>query len=291
MQNDNYDLNVNDFKQYITGIFKFAGTAFRFLISVLLENKLLILAVLLISGGLSYFYLKQNNKVEELRMSCIYSDNQAKVFGEMLQQVDFLLDNQSFDKAAELLKMDRKSIKMLKSVKGKTMSLGKLEEVYSGNKDPFYIYVELSDPGIATVLEEKLINYLNSNILSQKSVKRQKSKWSSRINFYEHQLLKLDSLKDVIRQSYLSDNDNIDLAQKENSVVDIYKLSDSMSFFLNDVRYYYDNYVTVEKVYGFMPVKVTTSKSIIKRAIAISILSVVFVWLLLAVRRTIRSSE
>lgn len=291
MQNNNYDLSIIDFKQYLKGILKFTGTSIQFLFLVLKNNKILIFLVLLLSAALSFFLLNRNKDVVEVRMGCIYSDNSQKVYGELLQQIDFLIENSDYDKAAHLLQMDKNELKQVLSLEGKTLTLGKMEEVYSANKDPFYIYAKVTNEAILPKLEQKVLAYLNQNPLSQKSVERQRQKWEGRISFYEQQLFKLDSLKDVIRQSYISGNNNIDLAQQNNSVVDIYKLSDSLSFFLGDIKYYYNNYASVEKIYGFMPVKKSTQKTIIKKTIVISALAVILVWILLALKQIAQKTE
>lgn len=265
MHNDQYDLSITDFKKYLKGFLKFGASSMNFLWLVLQKKKFFLLSTLIISAVVSFYVLQRNKNIVEARMSCVFSDNHQKVFGEMLQQVNFHLENGEYEDASQLLKIEPDETRKILELKGKTISLGKMEEVYSTNKDPFYIYVKVSDPSILPILEEKVLEYLNQNPLSQKSFRRQKEKWQGRISFYEQQLGKLDSLKDVIRQSYILQNNQIDMAQQNNSVVDIYKLSDSLSFFLSDIKFYYNNYASVEKIYGFMPVKKSTEKSNIKK--------------------------
>lgn len=291
MHNDQYDLSITDFKKYLNGFLKFGASSMNFLWLVLQKKKFFLLSTLIISAVVSFYVLQRNKVVVEARMSCVFSDNYQKVFGEMLQQVNFHLENEEYAAAGQLLNIDANEVKKIVEIKGKTISLGKMEEVYSTNKDPFYIYVKVSDPSILPVLEEKVLEYLNQNPLSQKSVQRQKEKWQGRISFYEQQLIKLDSLKEVIRQSYVMQNNQIDMAQQNNSVVDIYKLSDSLSFFLSDIKFYYNNYASVEKVYGFMPVKKSSEKGILKKSIAISLLAFLAIWIFLALAELFRTSE
>lgn len=291
MQNEQYDLSLTDFKKYFSGIIKSANAAILYLLIVLRKRKFLLLSTLILSATISYYLLQRNKNVVEARMSCVFSDNYQKVFGEMLQQVNFHLENSEYADAAKLLKIDEQELRKVIELKGKTLTLGKMEEVYSTNKDPFYVYAKVTDLSVLPLLEQKVLDYLNQNPLSQKSVQRQKEKWKGRIAFYEQQLSKLDSLKDVIRQSYVIQNNQIDLAQQNNSVVDIYKLSDSLSFFLGDIKFYYNNYASVEKIYGFMPVKKSNGKSIMKKSIVISIVSLLAVWMLLAASDALRKSE
>lgn len=291
MQNEQYDLNFTDFKKYFISILKSATSAIHFFLFVLRKQKFPLFFILILSASISYYFLQRNKNVVEVRMSCVFSDNHQRVYGEMLQQVNFHLENNEYADAAQLLKIEEKDLRNVIEIKGKTLTLGKMEEVYSTNKDPFYIYAKVTDVSILPLLEQKVLEYLNQNPLSQKSLQRQKQKWQGRIAFYEQQLSKLDSLKDVIRQSYVIQNNQIDLAQQNNSVVDIYKLSDSLSFFLGDIKFYFNNYASVEKIYGFMPVKKSSEKSIIKKCIAISLLSLFAVWILLAMSDALRKSE
>lgn len=291
MHNDQYDLSITDFKKYLKGFLKFGVSTTNFFWLVLQKKKFILLSTLLISAVISFYLLQRNKSIVEARMSCVFSDNYQKVFGEMLQQVNFLLENEDYNEAGQLLNIDANEVKKIVEIKGKTISLGKMEEVYSTHKDPFYIYVRVTDPSILPLLEEKVLEYLNQNPLSQKSVQRQKEKWQGRISFYEQQLVKLDSLKDVIRQSYVLQNNQIDLAQQNNSVVDIYKLSDSLSFFLGDIKYYYNNYASVEKIYGFMPVKKSSEKSNLKKSITISIIAFLVIWIFFAFAELLRRTE
>lgn len=291
MQNEQYDLSLTDFKKYFSGIMKSANSAILYLLIVLRKRKFLLLSTLIISAIISFYFLQRNKNVVEVRMSCVFSDNYQKVFGEMLQQVNFHLEQEEYAEAAQLLKIDEQELRKVIEIKGKTLTLGKMEEVYSTNKDPFYVYAKVTDLSVLPLLEQKVLDYLNHNPLSQKSMQRQKEKWQGRIVFYEQQLSKLDSLKDVIRQSYVIQNNQIDLAQQNNSVVDIYKLSDSLSFFLGDIKFYFNNYASVEKIYGFMPVKKSNEKSIIKKSIVISIASLFAAWILLALSDALRKSE
>lgn len=291
MQNEQYDLSLTDFKKYFSGIMKSANSAILYLLIVLRKRKFLLLSTLILSAIISFYFLQRNKNVVEVRMSCVFSDNYQKVFGEMLQQVNFHLEQEEYAEAAQLLKIDEQELRKVIEIKGKTLTLGKMEEVYSTNKDPFYVYAKVTDLSVLPLLEQKVLDYLNHNPLSQKSMQRQKEKWQGRIVFYEQQLSKLDSLKDVIRQSYVIQNNQIDLAQQNNSVVDIYKLSDSLSFFLGDIKFYFNNYASVEKIYGFMPVKKSNEKSIIKKSIVISIASLFAAWILLALSDALRKSE
>jgi hypothetical protein len=284
MQEDKFDMSAADFKSYVSSVATFLWSSFSFLLKVFRTHVLLILGLTIATACLSFVVLKNKEKVWEERMSCVYSDNYPKVFGEMLQRIDFLLHSKAYSEAAVLLGMDAKQVEKINSIEGKTLALGKLEENYSSNKEPFYIYAEVADRTVLPILEQKIIDYLCQNPLSQKSQQRQKKKWESRIDFYQQQLNKLDSLKEVIRLAYLANNNKIDFAQQSNSVVDIYKLSDSLSFFLADVRFYYHNYSTVERLNGFMPFNQIQSQSIIKHVIILSFCALIGIWLLLAIR-------
>lgn len=282
MPQEPYELNSNELAQYMRSFFSFLINGTSFFVSVARRKIMILLATFATSFALIFLYFKSNQKVVEYRMSCIYNDNNSRIFGEMLNHLDLMLENKSYRPAAGLLGVSENDITKVVSIKGKTVALGRLEEDYSLNKTPFYIDVELLDTAVKASLENGLLNYLNNNELSVRTTARQRAKWNTRATFYQQQLQKLDSLKEVIRQSYLLGSNQIEMSQQNNSVVDIYKLSDSMSFFLADIDYYLKQYKTVEKIYGLTPISNHSNGSGIKKAFILSMLCLLIVWFFLA---------
>lgn len=291
MATENYDMSPNEFKQYVLNFFAFVFRCIHFLLAVARKKMLLLFCVALGAMLSLYFTFNRANKKYEYRMSCIYNDNQARIFGEMLEQLDLLVQNKSYASLSTILSIPVEKVPSIVSIKGKTLGMGKLEEDYSNNKTPFYIEVELMDTTLVPVLEKQVLSYLNSNELSVRSLYRQHSKWADRIAFYNQQMAKLDSLKDVIRISYLNGNHNIEMAQQNNSVVDIYKLSDSMSYNLSDFKYYIDHYESVQKVYGFRLITLYSISSIYKKIALYTIFIVIVFWLGFSLLQLIRNSQ
>lgn len=282
MPQEPYELNSNELAQYMRSFFSFLINGTFFFVSVARRKILILLATFAISFALIFLYFKNGQKVVKYRMSCNYNDNNSRIFGEMLSHLDLMLENKSYRPAAGLLGVSVNDVMKVVSIKGKTVALGRLEEDYSLNRTPFYIDVELLDTSVKVSIENALLNYLNNNELSVRTTARQRAKWNSRALFYQQQLQKLDSLKEVIRQSYLLGSNHIEMSQQNNSVVDIYKLSDSMSFFLADIDYYLKQYKTVEKVYGLTSISNHSNGSGVKKALILSLLCLLVVWLFLA---------
>ncbi|MES2478313.1 MAG: hypothetical protein V4561_04460 [Bacteroidota bacterium] len=285
------EMNFSELKSYISSLTEFMKRFTFFILNALKRYRFIIVVSTVICISTSYYILNKKQPVWTLRMSCIYNDNHPRVFGEMLSQLNYLIEIGNFKELSTILDLDIDKIKVIKSIEGKNISLGKLDEDYSKNKDPFYIYVTLSDLSLKSLLEERLINYLNNNPYSLKLNIKQKEKWNSRIDFYQKQLLQIDSLKNVIRQSLLLQNTRIDLAQPNNSVVDIFKLSDSMSYFLADYIYYVNNYTSVEKLNGFSIIQSSNRGSHIKSAILITVFVECFLLLGLILFGLIKASK
>lgn len=278
MSNEKFELNLSEMKEYISNVLRFFIHFLKFILLILRKKILVIFPLFLVVLFSLYFLLAQSKNEYEVKMSCVYNDNHQRIFGEMLQQLDILLKAKEYEKLSVILQMEVNLTKQVKSIQGKTLSLGKLEEDYSKNKEPFYIYSTVYNTSILPELEEKIIQYLNNNALSQRAFQKQKEKWGSRIKFYENQIIKLDSLKEVIKLSYLSNSNRIDLAQQNNSVVDVYKLSDTMSFYLDDFKYYFEHYKTVEKIYGFMPTNIPSAQKVFKKSLVYATIFLVMIW-------------
>lgn len=292
MSAGNYDMNPNELKAYLKHFGSSLLRTTSFMLGVARRNIIWLVLAGALAAGCSYFFLQRATREYTFRMSCAYNDNNPKIFGEMLAQIDLLLQNADYQTASLYLEMPLNQVKQLVSVRGKTISMGRLEEDYAGTKAPFYVEAVVQNPGVIPTLEKKILSYLNHNDFSVRSVQRQRAKWQSRVSFYQQQIAKLDSLKEEIRLSYQqSPGSNINLAQQNNSVVDIYKLSDSLSFFLADVQYYLQHYETVQPNYGFRLASMHSFRSVAQKSLLYAIIAVILTWLFLASRTILRKAE
>lgn len=261
-----FELKTEELYLYVKNIFRLVEKCFLFSFHIIKRQLLLFSIVVLAAFSLSYFTLKQAPETWEAKLCCTYNDNHPRIFGEMIEHLDYLLSKNEYKVVAKILKMKEGEVKKISFIKAKNISAGNLADDYSTNKTPFYIYVGVLDKEVLPLFEQQILAYLNLNPISYKNEIKQKKKWASRILFYEEQLLKLDSLKNAIRTSYVLGNNNIGMNQQNNSVVDIYKQSDSFSFFLADIQYYHQNYKSVDKAYDIMIFKNSKDGSIIKKA-------------------------
>ncbi|GAA4457701.1 hypothetical protein [Rurimicrobium arvi] len=290
MSNHHYDLSPSELRQYFRDFFSFVSRCLYFFAKTARRHYLVLLLITVLSFLLIGWILNKRPRVYDFRMSCVYNDNQARTFGELLAQLNFLLENKEYATLSAALHMREEQLKKLVSIEGRTVTLGVLENDFSGNKTPFFVDIKVEDPALAAVIEPQVLRYLNHNELSQRSVDQQKAKWKSRDEFYTAQLLKLDSLKEAIRLSYLSNNNDAELMQRGNAAVDVYKLSDSMSFYRADIRYYLEHYETVQKIYGFKLIHLQNPSSLRKKAVLYSLIIAILAWVLLAVKDMVYES-
>lgn len=216
-------------------------------------NWLLLLLIPLIVGGtLLVLPQKARQSMYEAKMVCGYSDNHSRIFGEMLDHLNTLLLSGNRDELAQLLGMSVKNTEGIESIEGKTFSMGALKDNYATGREPFYIFVRLRDKSVLNDLENGLLNYLSNATASRRSADRQAKKWADRIRYYRQESSKIDSLKEAIRLSYLQGNKGLIGGEGTNPIADLYKLSDSMSFYLSDCEYYLAHYASVEPVMDFI---------------------------------------
>lgn len=262
-----------------------------FLLLTAKKNILVLLLVAAAAGSFSYYLHRNDKALFDVKMSCIFFDNHQRTYGEMLHQLNQLIQSGATADAAALLGMQEDQISKIATLYGTTMSGGRLEEDFSDVHYAFYVYANVYDRSVTGALEKGILNYLNNNNQSVTDHNKKKMKWQSRVRFYEQQLAKLDSLKEAIRISYLQGQNTTALAQKENSVVDIYKLSDTLSFNMADMQYYADHYESVTKVYGFMPRLYPSAPDKRSGIIKSSLAALIAAWLLLGLLGWIRAEQ
>jgi hypothetical protein len=188
----------------------------------------------------------------EAKMVCGYNDNHSRIFGEMLDYLNSQLQSGNLSEMAANLKMRESEVSRVASIEGRTLSMGLLKDNFSMKKDPFYIITKVSDPTLLKKLQEGLLQYLNNNPASRRNADRQVKKWKERAQYYRTALGKIDSLKEAIRSSYSSGNAGLH-PEGISPAPELFRLSDSMSFYLSDCEYYLEQYRSVEAITDFEP--------------------------------------
>jgi len=283
------DLELNEMMRYFSGLKRTAAATGSFVLRTAAKYWLLLTAAVILSAGAGWYKARHQRPYYDVRMSCSFNDNHQKIFGEMLARVNTLLQTGSRKEAAQLLDLSEEEAGRIASLEGKTLTQGKLEDDFSDARLPFYVDARVYDRELIPVLEQHVLKYLNGNDLSSRELAHKRQKWQDRIIFYKTQLLKLDSLKEAMRQSYTIPHGAQWLPEPDAAVVHVYKLSDSLAFQLEDVEYYNSHYETVSKVYGFAAADHPVTPSAGIAAVRYGLAGLLIMWILLILMEASRA--
>jgi hypothetical protein len=281
MSTEQQNLGFSGMMQYLGSLKRSVSHAAAFLLAILRRYWWLILLGSVLCGAWKWYAARNRQPYYDVRMCCTFNDNHQKIFGEMTTRLNQLLQQGSRKEVARLLELPEDKVARIASIEALTLAHGKLEDDFSETHLPFYIDARVYDREIVPELEKSILRYLNNNDLSQRDLVRKRQKWTARIDFYRQQLMKLDSLKESIRLSYAVSN-NHTAPVTDNAVADIYRISDSMAFNMEDFNYYLDHYATVSSIYGFAAADYPSTPELKPAVTSFASGGFILSWLLLA---------
>lgn len=160
------------------------------------RSNLLILLLLLTGTALYNFFQFKNQPVfYTSKSSFIYTDLHKKVYGEMIDKIDELLQTHSYKTIAGLLQVDEQLIYPLIGVKAINLYGSKLSEDITTEKSPFYIVVTAGEKQVFDSLHIILEQYLNNNVYAAAQRERKNNIIRKEVIHNQKELAMLDSLK------------------------------------------------------------------------------------------------
>jgi hypothetical protein len=144
----------------------------------------------LIAAGI--WFLKP--KIYEAEMTVSYVHYEKKIYADMLEKLDMLVESKSYTSLSNLLGLPEEIVSKLRGIKGYNIRNEELIEDLSTEKIPFYVVVEVTDISILDALQEAIVNYLDGSEFIQDRLAYMKQKSEDELEFLEHRLSMVDSL-------------------------------------------------------------------------------------------------
>lgn len=159
------------------------------------KNWLAILLVALLITGWQIYRIRTYVPFYESRASFVYQELHKKTYGEMIDQLNQLVQERSYTTVAKSLNIPEKQAQQILSVEALNLYGSKLSEDITTDKSPFYIRVKVSDKSAFDSLSSKVSLYLNSNPYYVAMLKRKQASLKTEIDQLNHELQLLDSIK------------------------------------------------------------------------------------------------
>lgn len=163
-------------------------------------------------------------KLYEANMTVSYVHYEKKIYADMLEKLNLLIQAGKFNTLSELLELPEQSVKSIKSITGYNIRNEELVDDLGVEKIPFYITIRVSDPEIITPLETSLLDYLNNTEFIQERLKYMKKRSLDELAFLEKRLAVVDSLSGIL---LINENDLND----EKAITRMELLEEAMTIF------------------------------------------------------------
>lgn len=133
-------------------------------------------------------------KVYEAEMTVSYVHYEKKIYADMLDKLDRLVEFKSYSSLSEILELPDKIVEKIREIKGYNIRKEELRKDLSTEKIPFYILVKVTDISILEQLEPALVQYLDGTEFIQDRLSYMKQKSENELEFLENRLAMVDSL-------------------------------------------------------------------------------------------------
>jgi len=148
----------------------------------------------LIGGGV--WYVKP--KVYKAVMTVSYVHYEKKIYADMLEKLNGLVQSNSTKTLSNQLKLREDEVREISSVKSFNIRHESLVNDLSTEKVPFYVEVTVKDPAVLSHLQKALVNYMNGTQFIRERLNYQKKKNEEELVFLKKRLSSADSLNKVL---------------------------------------------------------------------------------------------
>jgi hypothetical protein len=143
-----------------------------------------------------FWYLKP--KLYEAEMTVSYIHYEKKIYADMLQKLDRLVEARSYVSLGQLLSLPAETTSKLRGIRGYNIRHESLAEDLSTERVPFYIQVSVIDLSVLKDLQSALVNYLDGTDFIQERLSFMKRKSEEELEFLILRLSVVDSLSRML---------------------------------------------------------------------------------------------
>lgn len=207
----------------------------------------LVLAMVL-GAALAFAWWYTVPKVFYSEMTVSYQHYEKKIYADMLDKLDQLIQSDDIAALATQLNLPEEIIEKLVSIKSFNIRKEPLLQDLSTERIPFYIQVGTNDPTIFQQLQPAIVHYLDDTEFIRQRIEFMKMQNLEKLQFYENRIGFMDSVSSLmIAHSQLN--------QKEDPEVIMNLHTESVKLFerINELKGALQFNVNIEVLDGFVP--------------------------------------
>jgi hypothetical protein len=155
-------IDKSDLTGFLSSFISFLKRIIEYILVSVRENIAIAVTVLLAVGGVGFFLLKSQRPYYQSEMVCTYSNMTKKAYGEMVHDLDLLVQNKSFHSLAQTLNISEQQAASIISIEPKNIAGSPLYEDVTTDPSPMYFTVKATDKSVFIPLQNALLYYMNN---------------------------------------------------------------------------------------------------------------------------------
>ena len=186
-------VQASDVTDFLNGFLSFIKRTLRYVLVSVKENIVIGLIVFVSICAIGIYYLRSKTCYES-NMLCSVNNLPKKVYGEIIYKLNLQFQSKSYKQLNKELKIPEDQLASVIDIEAKNIVGAPLQDDFSIDKLPFYIYVRANDNSIFPVLQESLLLCLND--LSYQSLRREveENRIKKKMDFLGHDMQQVDSI-------------------------------------------------------------------------------------------------
>lgn len=187
-------LSWSDLRQHALWWIGSLGRSFQFFLRVAFRHWKLSFSLMALFSLFFIGILSLKSRSYQMVTTYVYGELHPKIFGDMLEKLNMLLDFGQVEKASELLKLSPEQAAKIQSIKATDVKGKPLVKNYAFRKEPMVVTVNLSDTMDDDSLKQAISYYLNSNPFTAERLDLKIRLTREEIDFINFKLQTIDSV-------------------------------------------------------------------------------------------------
>lgn len=252
MDNTNDKIDIEGMKKYASGIKNFYVAILLFKLNAIKKYWYLMLLGVVIGAAWAWNIQRKSQPVYEGTASFTYTELHKKIYGEMIDKLRKLCISRSYQALASQLKVQSEVAGKIADIEAVNIDGSPLSDDMTQGKLPFYIRIKLTDRAVSEQLLANIEQYMNNNQQAAAIIKNNTRSMKQKIDFFDKQLMKLDSLKSAYRFYMANQSASPNTTFNTFNPIDLYKESEKYFNAKSDLEGALENYKVVKILDGFV---------------------------------------
>ncbi len=202
------DLRPTFFSKWLRSWFDFMITLLRYAVHGIRRYWFVYLLIFGLFATVFYLHSSTVKSYYKATSSYTYLYLPKKVYGDMLYDLELLVEGDQTDRFSEVLKVKKEVGQTLLSFKATNLINKPLHEDYTTKAVPFYIHLEVESEEHLTALQKGITDFLNRNSFAKKKEAERLKKEKLKLKELDYQIHYVDSLLHI----YSGESDTSSLA-------------------------------------------------------------------------------